>query len=81
MSISANKNRAEDWTLSATGNWSEYKIDADGDGNYTAAADLDQDREHNLANEIADTSGDGDAIGQQADPDQTAWTDPNHDAC
>jgi hypothetical protein len=67
------KVRNEAWTLTPTGNWSAYQIDADGDGNYTDAADLDQDRTHNLVNEIT-------GITEQADPQQSQWADPAWDA-
>jgi RHS repeat-associated protein len=63
------KARNEAWTLSPTGNWNEYKVDADGDGDYEDQGDLDQDRQHNKANEITDisrTTGDD-------------WADPVHD--
>ena len=60
-----------DYALSATGNWSGYVEKASG------SETLNQTREHNLANEIADTSGDSDAITQTAGP---AWLDPAHDA-
>jgi RHS repeat-associated protein len=68
----------EEWTLSPTGNWNEYKRDGDGwtiqaDGDYTDTTDLDQDREHNKVNEIEDTTGDGDAITEAAG---SAWIDP-----
>jgi hypothetical protein len=68
-----NKVRNEAWGLSPTGNWSDYQIDADGDGNYTDATDLDQDRTHNLGNEIT-------GITEQADPQQSQWADPAWDA-
>jgi len=47
------KNFAEDWSLDATGNWSTYKQDDDGDSTW----DLDQTRTHNLANEITEIGG------------------------
>ena len=73
------KVRNEAWGLSPTGNWSDYQIDADGDGNYTDATDLDQDRTHNLVNEIWNATP-GNAITEQADPQQTQWADPVWDA-
>ncbi|HUS44754.1 MAG TPA: hypothetical protein VM219_01785 [Phycisphaerae bacterium] len=42
----------EAWDLTPVGNWEDYQIDANGDGTYTDADDLDQDRTHNLVNEI-----------------------------
>ena len=49
---SGGRRRQEHWTLSDTGNWSAYKVDADGDGSYTGTGDLNQSRTHNAANEI-----------------------------
>ena len=49
------------WGLSPVGNWDVYGVDNNGDGDYTDAGDLDQDRTHNLVNEITD-------IDEQADP-------------
>ena len=52
------KGRMEDrllyghYTLNQTGNWTGYKIDADGDGYDDNDGDLTQAREHNAANEI-----------------------------
>ncbi len=42
------KNFAEQWTLDPTGNWTNFKQDTDGDDDW----DVDQDRDHNEANEI-----------------------------
>jgi len=36
------KVRNEAWGLTPTGNWNDYQVDADGDGNYTDATDLDR---------------------------------------
>ncbi|MEN6662874.1 MAG: RHS repeat-associated core domain-containing protein, partial [Phycisphaerae bacterium] len=56
--------------LDALGNWSGFATDANGDGDYTDAADLDQSRDANAANEITDvTEGQG----------QTAWATPVYD--
>jgi RHS repeat-associated protein len=72
------------WTLDATGNWSAYKQDnGDGqggsaDGDYADACDLDQSRDHNLANEIADGP-DGDSYAIET-TNGTAWADPVYDA-
>jgi len=60
----------EDWTLSQTGNWSGYVRKTGGN------TDLNQSREHNPVNEIADTSGDSDAITESTGP---SWIDPAHD--
>ena len=43
------KTFAEQWTLDPTGNWTNFKQDPDGDGDW----DLDQNRTHNEANEVA----------------------------
>ena len=62
------------WTLDEVGNWPTFKRDA-GDG---STWDLEQTREHNLANEIADTTDDDDAITEvQGNP---VWIDPTYDA-
>ncbi|MEN6662870.1 MAG: RHS repeat-associated core domain-containing protein, partial [Phycisphaerae bacterium] len=56
--------------LDALGNWSGFATDANGDGDYTDAADLDQSRDANAANEITDViEGQG----------QTAWATPVYD--
>ena len=71
------KVRNEAWTLTPTGNWSEYKVDADSgaaDGDYVDAGDLNQTREHNDVNEVEDTDSDNDAIGETAG--QVVWADP-----
>ncbi len=64
---------AQGWGLDSLGNWSSFDEDSDGDG----TNDLAQSREHNQVNEIADTSGDGDAITESAG---SSWVDPAHDA-
>ncbi len=43
---------AEDWGLDATGNWSAFRQDLDGNGTW----DLDQARAHNKANEVTSAS-------------------------
>ncbi len=43
------KTFGEAWTLDAAGNWTNFKQDTDGDGNWN----VNQDRSHNKANEIA----------------------------
>jgi RHS repeat-associated protein len=73
------RNRGQAWGLDSVGNWSDFQTDADGDGDYTDAADLDQGRTHNLANEIYNATA-GAAITEQADPAQAVWPDPIHDA-
>ena len=54
----ATKNFAEEWTLDATGNWSSFKQDTDGDGTWN----LNQSRTHNAANEITQIAGSGDHV-------------------
>jgi RHS repeat-associated protein len=49
---SSTENFAQNWTLDATGNWSEFKEGTSQD-NWT----LDQDREHNEANELTSAGG------------------------
>ena len=67
----ADRLRREEWTLTDTGNWQEYKIDQNGDGDYSDNNDLDQDRTHNDVNEIGGISELG---------GQSAWADPGHSA-
>ena len=63
-SISGTPAREEDFTLDAVGNWTDYLVKTSGQ------TDLDQDREHNKANEITSiTEGEG-----------QGWDDPAHDA-
>ena len=47
--------------------------DHDGDGGYTAADDLDQDRTHNDPKKIT-------GITEQSDPQQSQWADPAYSA-
>jgi len=61
----------QDFTLDAVGNWAGFVVKA------TGSTTLSQSREHNKVNEIADTSGDSDAIGQSTG---SAWIDPAYDA-
>ena len=69
--------RRENWGLSPVGNWNDYQIDSDGDDNFTDAADLDQDRTHNLVNEIwNETPANAITEGQG----QTAWASPVYSA-
>ncbi|MEX2118268.1 MAG: RHS repeat-associated core domain-containing protein, partial [Pirellulales bacterium] len=56
---------AQAWSLDATGNWTAFKEDTDGNGGW----DLNQSRSHNNVNEIG-------TIGASAGPD---WVDPIHD--
>jgi RHS repeat-associated protein len=51
--VANSKTFAEDWSLDMTGNWSTYRQDEDGDGNW----DLNQLRTHNGANEITQIAG------------------------
>ncbi len=72
-----NKVRNEAWTLSQTGNWGEYKTDANGDGDYSDDNDLDQNRTNNKVNEIYNATA-GAAITEEYGP-QRSWADPAHD--
>ena len=79
---SQNRRRGEQWGLSDTGNWTDYQVDVAGDsgfadGDYAETGDLDQDRTHNQANEIWNSTP-ADAITETAG--QTAWASPAHDA-
>jgi len=54
----ADREYGEAWGLTPVGNWDGFEDDAGpGDGDYVDASDLDQDRTHNLVNEI-DTNND-----------------------
>lgn len=48
------KESQQQWSLDHLGNWLGFRDDANGDGVFTGASDLDQDRSHNAANEITD---------------------------
>jgi len=62
--------RTEDWGLDQPGNWSDYDLDANGDGDYGDTGDLEQIRDHSRENEISDISeGGGDPV----------WLDPEFD--
>jgi len=69
----ANRDYGEDWTLSAVGNWEDFQVDENGDGDVTDASDLDQDRTHNDVNEVT-------GITEQTDPQQSQWADPVYSA-
>ena len=58
------ENFAQNWTLDATGNWSEFKQGA-AQGTWT----IDQDRTHDAANQVGTISGSG-----------GNWADAVHDA-
>jgi RHS repeat-associated protein len=70
------------WALDQLGNWSEFKQDNDGDGSFTGAADLDQDRLHNSVNEIDDDDNHANTPASTitAASGQRNWADPTHDA-
>ncbi len=51
--VADTKSLAQQWSLDATGNWSSFQEDADGDGTWG----LDQSRSHNSANEITQIAG------------------------
>jgi len=62
--------RFEGWNPEALGNWHQYAIGVSG------SPTLAQYREHNAVNEIADTSGNSDAISESLG---SSWLDPVHD--
>ena len=64
---------AQEWTLDALGNWTNFKQDDDGNG-----WDLDQDREHNSVNEI-DNDDDHETAPVNAITGSPNWVDPEHD--
>ena len=68
-----NRNFNQAWTLDDLGNWQEFKTNSNGDEDYTDASDLEQDRTHNLVNEIS-------GITEQSNPQQAQWVDPAYDA-
>jgi len=51
--------REQTWTLTTTGNWSNVQVDLNGDGTLTGTNERDEDRTHNLANEITQRDPDG----------------------
>jgi len=61
--------RREEWTLTDTGNWQAYKVDATGDGSYAGAGDLNQTRAY-TANKLVDI---------MSAPGQAFWTYPMYD--
>jgi len=76
--VVADREYGEAWDLTAVGNWEDYQIDHDGDGDYDdGAGDLDQDRTHNLVNEIWNATA-ADAITEGGG--QTAWASPVYSA-
>jgi len=77
--------RREHWGLSPVGNWADYQVNNNPseDSDYTDVADLNQDRLHNLVNEI-DTD-ENHANGPDAGAiteggGQSAWASPKYDA-
>ncbi len=54
------------WTLDDVGNWTQYQVDANGDGDYGDAGDTDESRTHNLANEITEIDSSADHIAHDA---------------
>ena len=72
-----NRSYGQAWGLSAVGAWNDYQVDSNGDGDFSDAADLDQDRSHNLANEIYSATP-GAAITEGGG--QSSWADPAYDA-
>ncbi len=76
----SNRARAEEWSLTQTGNWELNKLDLDGDLNYNESGELNEDRTHNIVNELTgrDTDDNGtdnytlvyDAVGNLTDDGQ-----------
>jgi len=66
--------RGQAWTLSATGTWNEFQLDANGDGDYsdTGTEEVDQNRAHNVVNEITGVT--------EEYQNQPAWADPAYSA-
>ncbi len=44
----------QEWTLDVLGNWDSFREDKDGDGLFGGLTDYEEDREHNMANELTD---------------------------
>jgi RHS repeat-associated protein len=72
----ASRDYGEQWELSQTGSWGHYYRDSDGNESYEDSGDVNHTREHNKANEIADTDEDNDAIEETYG---ISWVDPEHD--
>jgi RHS repeat-associated protein len=76
------RTRQEIWTLTQTGNWDLFKLDINGDNDFVDANELNDDRTHNVVNELTarDTDDNGtdnytltyDANGNLTD-DAEAW--------
>ena len=48
----SNRTRQENWVLDQVGNWDLNQLDLDGDLNFNEAGELNDDRTHNVVNEI-----------------------------
>lgn len=48
----SSRKRDEQWTLTQTGNWELDKVDLNGDGDFVDASELNDDRTHNMVNEL-----------------------------
>ncbi len=46
------RNRDQQWTLTQVGNWEIDKVDLKGDGDFVDASELNDDRTHNVVNEL-----------------------------
>lgn len=68
--VSNSRTFKQNWSLDPLGNWSTFQEDANGDGDYTDAGDLNQTRTHNKVNELLTFSESG---------GQVAWADCVYD--
>jgi len=74
------RTRKELWTLTQAGNWSNHKLDLDGNGSYAGTGEMDDSGTFNLANELTDRNTDSsggvectltyDAAGNLTDDDE-----------
>jgi YD repeat-containing protein len=71
--VANSKTFAEDWSLDMTGNWSTYRQDEDGDGNW----DLNQSRAHNGANEITEIAGSSSHVAHDRNGNMTKIPKPD----
>ncbi len=60
--VADSKKFAEQWTLDPLGNWTNFKQDTDADSDW----ELDQNRTHNKANEVATIAGEGVEVAHDA---------------
>jgi hypothetical protein len=62
----SNRTRQENWTLDQVGNWDLNQVDLNGDVDFVDANELNDDRTHNVVNEL--TARDTDDNGTLVDP-------------